>query len=332
MSQTRRGIILAHSEPPIYARPVNRVPHAAWVKPLNPEEANHEVGFVNVTDLYLPNFTVRDSFGIYAYDGVLVNTASEGLDKVGFCLFLKGSMESSVNAQPAIRSPQGTQNFKYDPQNEYVHHIKAGMEFRILHFTVRPECLMHFLPDDEPWADMLRMKLLRGERMMGEYSPYITEAQDRALQLILHCPLKGKLGEFMVETAIQQIILLQMHAIFMQAELTIQGITQRDRGLLREVREYLSSHFLDDHTLAGLSRHFGVNTNKLMMLFKRLFGQSIFEFITEKRMVYARALLRDGTHRVIDVARQLGYKNPNHFSTAYKKHFGISPSSDGFTG
>jgi AraC-like DNA-binding protein len=30
--------------------------------------------------------------------------------------------------------------------------------------------------------------------------------------------------------------------------------------------------------------------------------------------------------RVVDIARTLGYKNPNHFSAAFKKRYGTAPS------
>jgi AraC family transcriptional activator of pyochelin receptor len=83
---------------------------------------------------------------------------------------------------------------------------------------------------------------------------------------------------------------------------------------------------LEDHCLSTLAKQFGTNTNKLMTLFKKVFGKSIFEFIGEQRMDHAMSLLRDGGYMVVEVARTIGYKNPNHFSSAFKRRFGINPS------
>ncbi|HEX8037697.1 MAG TPA: AraC family transcriptional regulator, partial [Chryseosolibacter sp.] len=74
------------------------------------------------------------------------------------------------------------------------------------------------------------------------------------------------------------------------------------------------------------AQKFGTNTNKLLNLFKKVFGKSIFEYIVEQRMDHARKLLREEGMPVAEVSRHLGYKNPNHFSTAFKKRVGVNPS------
>lgn len=300
-------------------------PRAMWVERKDSAELEGDLGTVRLKDMYLPHFSARISEGEFQHDALLENTSAEGLDRLGFCLFLKGSFESDDGGKFSLRSYQGTQNFKYDPQNEFRHRIAAGMDFQLVHFAVKADSFMQFLPEHESWADNLKERIYRGERIMGHHSPYITVAQDRALQMVLNCPIEGKLGELMIETAIQQIILLQMHSIFEQAHDHVHGISAMDRERIMAVKEYLVANYRDDHSLVNLSKQFGMNTNKLMALFKRLFGKSIFEFIGEMRMDYAQAQLRQGA-RVTDVARDLGYKNPNHFSTAYKRKFGTVPS------
>jgi AraC-like DNA-binding protein len=93
------------------------------------------------------------------------------------------------------------------------------------------------------------------------------------------------------------------------------------------VKEHLHDTFLHEHSLTNLARQFGVNTNKLMNSFKLLFGKSIFEFIQELRMDYAQHLLREQDLQITEVARTIGYKNPNHFSAAFKRRFGFCPSA-----
>ncbi len=40
----------------------------------------------------------------------------------------------------------------------------------------------------------------------------------------------------------------------------------------------------------------------------------------------ARRLLLSGEMNIAEVADTVGYKNPNHFTTAFKKYFGFVPS------
>ena len=43
-------------------------------------------------------------------------------------------------------------------------------------------------------------------------------------------------------------------------------------------------------------------------------------------MEYAGRLLRDEKRTVEEVAFELGYEHAQHFSSGFKKHFGVSPS------
>jgi AraC-like DNA-binding protein len=87
--------------------------------------------------------------------------------------------------------------------------------------------------------------------------------------------------------------------------------------------------FPEKEQLKYRSESKAANTNKLMALFKKTFGKSLFEYISELKMDMAHRMLQEEGKMVVEVARVMGYKNPNHFSTAFKKRFGISPSKVG---
>jgi AraC-like DNA-binding protein len=282
---------------------------------------------VKIQDMYLPNFSIRISEGELEREGVFVNTSAEGLDLFGTCLFLKGNVKTSVNKhKDGIISFNGSQNFKYDPNNIFVHTTPAHAPFHIAHVSVKPAYLFQFLPDNERWADMLRRKVQNGESFVGDRYTPITILQERALQNVFNCPLTGKLGQLMIETSLVQIILIQLHSIYVTKEIISVETGKRDMEVINELKDHLNKTFLEDHSLDNLSREFGVNTSKLMALFKKVFNKSIFEYLSELRMDYAREILMEGDYLVTEVARKLGYKNPNHFSAAFKKRFGFCPS------
>ena len=104
-------------------------------------------------------------------------------------------------------------------------------------------------------------------------------------------------------------------------------MTKRELEVMHELKDYISKKFLEDHSLHCLAKIAGMNTNKLMNLFKKIFGQSIFEFIGQLRMDHAKELLYEGDLMITEIARTVGYKNPNHFSSAFKKRFGFNPSA-----
>lgn len=286
-----------------------------------------ELENVRLQAMYLPNFSVRVSEGKFDREAIFVNTGGVGLDLFGTCLLLKGNLTSGVSRHgKEITSFNHSQNFKYDPNNIFIHKAPANNPFHIVHFSVKPEHLLSLLPENEKWADELGEKISSKESVIGKRYAPITLLQERALQNVFDCPLQGHLGEMMIETSIVQIMLIQLHSVYQSDGIFTASVAKRDIDIIQSVREHLSHTFLEDHSLDNLARQFGVNTNKLMTLFKKIFSKSIFEYLSELRMDYARELLVEKDYLITEVARTLGYKNPNHFSAAFKKKFGFPPS------
>ncbi|MEQ8530907.1 MAG: AraC family transcriptional regulator [Imperialibacter sp.] len=309
----------------------NTIPYGVFIK--SPAEADtlpdSELASFKSRDMYLPNFSIREVEGIFSRDVVLKNLRSEGADLPGSCLLMKADVKTYLSgSNQVIATKQASQNFKFDPNNEYRHHIAANSELHYVHVSYAPEYLDSFLPQNEPWADWVREKIAKKERVFGkEYQP-LSLAQLRAIQTLTDCPLVGSLGVMMVETSVTQIILLQLHSLFAE-EYRLTDKTQsprRDQDLVHTVKQYLRNNYLEDHSIAGLARQFATNSNKLMLVFKTVEGKSIFEYISDLRMQHAVHLLHDKDVKVSDVARTLGYKNPNHFSTAFKRIYGVVPT------
>ena len=55
-------------------------------------------------------------------------------------------------------------------------------------------------------------------------------------------------------------------------------------------------------------------------------GCSTHDFVLALRFRRARELLREESPSVSDVAHAVGFRSPSHFSKAFRKHFGLSPS------
>ena len=59
---------------------------------------------------------------------------------------------------------------------------------------------------------------------------------------------------------------------------------------------------------------------------KELTGLSVGEFIRNLRLQQAAKLLAAGDTTVAQVTYAVGFANPTHFASAFKKHFGVTPS------
>ncbi len=91
-------------------------------------------------------------------------------------------------------------------------------------------------------------------------------------------------------------------------------------------KEYLLANIENPPSLTQLSKICGINEYKLKKGFKEVFGNTVFGFLSDKKLEMARTDLLNKDKPVSEIAYELGYSSPQHFSLAFKKKFGISPS------
>ncbi len=94
---------------------------------------------------------------------------------------------------------------------------------------------------------------------------------------------------------------------------------------IKDAQKIITENMVDPPTLAELARAVGTNEYKLKVGFKKLFGNTVYGHLNDFRMDTARELLEVDGHQIKEVAYQVGYSNPSHFITAFKKKFGITP-------
>ena len=60
-------------------------------------------------------------------------------------------------------------------------------------------------------------------------------------------------------------------------------------------------------------------------LAKQIYGDSVFSFLFDYKMEYARKMLETGQHNVNEVGLKVGYSTSSHFIAAFKKKYGTTP-------
>lgn len=60
--------------------------------------------------------------------------------------------------------------------------------------------------------------------------------------------------------------------------------------------------------------------------FRKLFDTTVVGYLNQMRMEQAETLLRTGELSVAEVANKVGYSHLSHFTAAFKRQFGITPS------
>ena len=90
------------------------------------------------------------------------------------------------------------------------------------------------------------------------------------------------------------------------------------------VLTYMNEHLTEDITVDSLAEHFFTSRYYLMHSFKEQTGYTIGNYLSTKRLLFARDLISSGT-AVTDACFACGFHNYSTFLRAYKKQFGKSP-------
>ena len=93
----------------------------------------------------------------------------------------------------------------------------------------------------------------------------------------------------------------------------------------RAVR-HIESNLFSPLPLAAIAR-LAFSSPSTLRHFRRDTGKTPHAYIKIRRLEEARRLIAAGRNPIGDVASLVGYENFGSFSTAFKKHFGASPSS-----
>ena len=94
---------------------------------------------------------------------------------------------------------------------------------------------------------------------------------------------------------------------------------------IREAKEIIISRMAEPPTLVELSKEIGLSLKKLKEGFKHIYGYSVYSFLFDYKMEYARKMLESGKCNVNEVGLKVGYSTASHFITAFKKKFGTTP-------
>ena len=100
---------------------------------------------------------------------------------------------------------------------------------------------------------------------------------------------------------------------------------EEDIVKIRKAKDILLQQMTEPPTLQELADEVGINIKKLKIGFKSIYGDTVFGFLLNYKMEYARKLLDNKTYNVNEVGLKLGYSSASHFISAFKKKFGITP-------
>ena len=103
-------------------------------------------------------------------------------------------------------------------------------------------------------------------------------------------------------------------------------LSEADVQRLALVRETILKNLRYHYTIPCLAQTAGINEFKLKTGFKALYGQPVFDFLTENRMKMAMELMESNNYSIGEIAHRCGYNHPTNFCAAFRRRYHIRPS------
>lgn len=89
---------------------------------------------------------------------------------------------------------------------------------------------------------------------------------------------------------------------------------------------YFSEHYSEAINIEEYAEELHVSTSWFIRNFKLYTGSTPMQYILQKRICNAEALLQNTQYNINEISQIIGYDNPLYFSRVFKKIKGISPS------
>ncbi|QLE01247.1 helix-turn-helix transcriptional regulator [Galbibacter sp. BG1] len=94
---------------------------------------------------------------------------------------------------------------------------------------------------------------------------------------------------------------------------------------IRRAKDIVIARMSEPPSLQELSDEIGLNLKKLKEGFKQVYGDSVYSFLFDYKMEYARKMLETGDLNVNEVGLKVGYSTASHFIAAFKKKYSTTP-------
>lgn len=96
--------------------------------------------------------------------------------------------------------------------------------------------------------------------------------------------------------------------------------------VVKHIHDFILEHISEHYTLNELAERFDISLTSMKTCFRGVYGTSVYAYLRTYRLQLAEKLLKDGRLYVAEIAYHIGYENPNKFTSAFKKAYGVQPT------
>ncbi|NIJ53812.1 helix-turn-helix transcriptional regulator [Dyadobacter arcticus] len=196
---------------------------------------------------------------------------------------------------------------------------------REIHFTVvgiKAALLAELLSLDEP-SQLIRTVTNGSSTFL--YHVAMSQDFEKTLRVIADNDKMSALKKMFYKVKVQELFYMLFDKLLKRDYKTECSLNNLDVSRLMVVRDFLLANLSEPPHLRDMAKLAHMSETKLKMLFRQVFGDSIYNYYQTARMNEAATMLKHSRVPVSEVGYQLGFSNLSHFSRLFAKHHGQTP-------
>ena len=284
-----------------------------------------KVGEMRFKSLLFPHMHVMNMHwtsreDVVLYDNTPVETININFHMAGKLDTTFEGLSHDLNMRP------GKHNLVFSPEGGDTNRVAANESLEMFHISLDKAFFADIIGCDDHWSERAQKNLLYNKPFSGiTGTADTTPFMQNLIREVKECREAGAVRNLMIQSKVLELLALQIGQF--RGPQQADSVSAADADKLHRLKYFLDTHFLEEFSLAELSRTCLLNEFKVKKGFKELFGTTVFGYLRKMRMDYAEQLLLDTARSVEEVSDMLGYEHAQHFSIAFKKYRGVNPSS-----
>jgi AraC-like DNA-binding protein len=206
----------------------------------------------------------------------------------------------------------------YNPAEPYRRRAISSRGDRTDWFAVGPELVRDAVAAYDPTAANSPSKLFR-----FDFGPATSATYIRQRALFEYATSPESPDTLLVEESVVRLLDEVLSCAYRHAPRL--PARREHIDLVEDVRAYLGTTFARRLQLADVARAAGVSVFHLCRVFKAICGLTLHQYRSQQRIRRSLELLCDEAD-ILTVAIALGYSDHSHFTAAFRRAFGLSPS------